>query len=186
VAGVGCALAGATALIVGALMLANRCTEIETYTLYDDIYYISSATVCNATYLGVLQLVGGSLLIGAAVCTFTFACGKRYRMYHMDDDDDDNKNNDKENKKTNDPESGIIIPNETKKRGGANDSISHLSMGSGGETTTITTLPNGSIRTERETIRGDGTRMITTTIEEPKTDKGRNGRVEDASSDDEA
>lgn len=151
-AGVLCSVVAAVAFLLGAIMLANRCITGD-YIAYGD------TIVCYYTYAGVLQLIGGGLMIGAAVCTFNFTCGPRYNKYHGGDDAD--------------PEPIVIAaviqskeqPGQQKKKS-SHDSISQLSTGSG-ETKRITTLPDGSIKTETETVRPDGSRVVTTTIEKP-------------------
>jgi hypothetical protein len=190
-AGVGCAVTGVVAFILGAIMLVNRCiTETNTVYYVDDLIYDYNTntyyTTCYYTYGGVLQLVSGALMISAAACTFTFACGARYRKFHDDDDDNDdhgkegnskNKSKDTPNKaeEEEDPEAGDIpaaIPakkgqNNTRKSN-LDDSVSHLSTGSTYETKTITTLPDGSIKTDIESFQSDGSRVVTTTIKNPK------------------
>jgi hypothetical protein len=86
-AGVFACIAAVTAVIAGGILVAVDAADLELCYddyYYDDYYYDSGYSwwSCALMVRGILQLIGATLMIGSAVCTFVFACGPRYNKHH--------------------------------------------------------------------------------------------------------
>lgn len=180
--GVFAAIAGAVGIIVGGIFLATNNSNCYYYNNYDDFYYSTYYTCSGPTYVtrGILQLIGAALMIGAAVCTFTFTCGARFLKYHPENDGGETGEDYGDRKPNDDPPRTVEaiavtpIPGKKSKTGKkktkkntSDDGTAVSNLTTGSASKTITHMPDGSIKTEIETINPDGSKQITTTIEKP-------------------
>jgi len=118
----------------------------------------------------VVGFLAGLAWIGTAVCVFIFSCSNRYRaVRHPEDEENDveqavQKNETVSNMAAIAALKNKAVPTEDQ------DIASVVSGMTGGSVVnkTIIHLPDGSIKTEIETVRPDGSKQVTTFVEHPK------------------
>jgi hypothetical protein len=137
-------------------------------TYYTDDFYSDSCRT-TAAVAATLGFIGGSSWIACAICTFVFSCGQRYKKYHLDDEDE---NQGRGNGRSPGPTDTVVSAYPIHSTGPKiltkedTDEPSALSNGTS-INKVITHLPDGSIKTETETILPNGKKQVTTTIEKP-------------------
>jgi hypothetical protein len=150
VAGVFMCISGAVAIAYGGMFAALR--------------------LVTASVFGFL---GGGLYIAAAVCTFRFICGKGYEEAQRRLDNNEDSDVEQGKKKTshkNEIVSNMSAISNIKNSTGKDETeVSQLDDDTESKSIkkTIYHLPDGTIRTDIETVLPDGSKKLTTTIENP-------------------
>jgi hypothetical protein len=177
-------VAGVLACVSGALTIAMAIFIAATgsninctyYTDDSSSQYSSDSCRTTAAMAAGLGVTGGLSWIACGVCTFVFCCGHRYKKYHLDDEGENNEGSD--NGKTSGSPKTIVStypiaspvpkihPNE-------DTEVSSTMSNETAIKKIITHLPDGSIKTEIESMLPNGKKQVTTTIEKPATKKGR-------------
>jgi hypothetical protein len=175
VAGVLACVSGALTIAL-AIFIAATSSNINCTYYTDDYYsqYYTDSCRTTASVAAGLGFTGGLSWIGCGVCTFVFCCGHRYKKYHLDNEGENNEGS-SNGKTSGSPEtivSAYPIDSPVPKIHPKEDTEDPSALSN--ETAInkiITHLPDGSIKTEIETMLPNGKKQVTTTIEKPATKK---------------